>query len=442
MAVISVVVLVGGASATGGRPAPAQPLSVRASVARSVQPRSVAQAELAAAWCGSAAQSDRVPNVVAGNPIHWIYLIPSDGPDDLARVAGAMQSDADEIDGWWRGQDPTRVPRNDVARFSCGDQLDISTARSTRSSAQLTPLGGRFAAIADTVARAGFTSTQTKYLVFYDGPIDDDNVCGQGGSDGTGFGVAVVYYRSCVGVSTAAVAAHEFLHTIGAVPSGAPHECTGDDNGHTCDDARDLMYPAIGGDPLSAKILDPGRDDYYGHPSSWLDTQDSAWLIRLDSQTPLALTISGPGSVKSDVPGLQCAASCTTTWNTGQRLTLTGVPRAGSKLVRWSGACSGKGLCNAAVTAGATVSALFAPARFRLSVSVAGQGTVRSSRAGITCRPRCTASFPSFTPVRLTAIAVKGWTLRSWSGACKGAEKTCTVPMTAASAARAVFARS
>ncbi len=411
--------------------------------ARPRAPRvNAASAVAAAAWCGSAAQADRVPNGVAGNPVHWIYLIPSDSADNLATVAGTMQSDAEQIDAWWRGQDSTRTPRNDVTTFSCGTQLDVTTVRSTRSGAELTPISGRFAAIVDTLGRAGFTSSLTKYLVYYDGPIDDDNICGQGGSDGSGFGVAVVYYRSCAGVSTAAVAAHEFLHTIGAVPSAAPNDCPGDDSGHTCDDQSDLMYPAIGGEPLSAKVLDPGRNDYYGHSGGWLDTQDSAWLVRLDSQAPLALNVSGTGTVTADVPGLQCSASCATTWNAGQALALTATPGPGMKLVRWSGACSGSAGCSVTVAPGAQVSALFAPATFRLTVSVAGRGTVRSSRVGITCRPRCSASFPSFTAVKLTAAPAKGWKLRSWSGACRGAKKTCTVPMSAVTRARATFARS
>jgi hypothetical protein len=89
------------------------------------------------------------------------------------------------------------------------------------------------------------------------------------------------------------------------------------------------MYPFIGDGPLSAKLLDPGRDDYYGTPGAWTDSQDSPWLVRLDGQTPLHVTISGPGSVAADVPGLQCAATCTTTWNTGQRLTLSATPAPG-----------------------------------------------------------------------------------------------------------------
>jgi hypothetical protein len=382
-----------------------------------------------------------VPNGVAGNPVHWIYLIPSDGSDNLGGVANTMQSDAEQIDGWWRGQDPTRTPRNDVTAFSCGSQLDVSTIRSTRSSAQLTPTSGRFAAIVDAVQAAGFTASLTKYLVYYDGPVDDDNICGQGGSNGSGFGVAIVFFRSCQGISTAAVAAHEFLHTIGAVPSSAPHDCPGENEGHTCDNQSDLMYPAIGPEALSTKVLDPGHDDYYGHSGAWLDTQDSAWLVRLDGQAPLALTVSGTGTVTADVPGLQCSASCSTTWNSGQALNLNATPAAGMRLVRWGGACGGSAGCSVTVTAGAQVSALFAPATFRLSVSIAGKGTVRSSSGRISCPPGCSASFASFSPVRLTAKPAKGWKLRSWGAACRGARTTCTVPMSAATSARAAFVR-
>ena len=78
------------------------------------------------------------------------------------------------------GQDPTRVPRNDVTSFSCGTQLDVTTVRSTLSGSQLTPISSRFSGIVDTLVRAGFSSPPTKYLVYYDGPIDDDNICGQG----------------------------------------------------------------------------------------------------------------------------------------------------------------------------------------------------------------------------------------------------------------------
>jgi hypothetical protein len=188
-------------------------------------------------------------------------------------------------------------------------------------------------------------------------------------------------------------------------------------------------------------VLDPGRDDYYGHAGTWLDTQDSAWLVRLDSQAQLALSVSGRGSVSADVPGLRCSSSCTTTWNSGQHLALTATPAAGAKLVRWAGACSGSAGCNVTVAAGATLSALFAPATFRLTVAVTGKGAVRSSGAGIACPPRCSASVPSYSPLRLIAAPAKGWKLRSWSGACRGSKKACAVPMSAGTNARATFIR-
>ena len=111
------------------------------------------------------------------------------------------------------------------------------------------------------------------------------------------------------------------------------------------------------------------------------------------------------------------------------------------KLARWSGSCTGASTCAVTTGSGATVSALFAPLTYRLSVAVSGRGTVRSSRSGITCRPRCSASFPSFVPLQLTATPAKGWRFRSWTGACKGRNRTCTVPMTAATSARAVFVK-
>lgn len=438
LAVAAVLAALSVAGATSGRAA----FDVRDLTVRDITPAAATDSPAApAAWCGAASATDRAPNVVAGNPIHWIYAIPSDGADNLATLAQVMQGDAEQVDAWWRREDSTRVPRNDLASFPCGTQLDITTLRIPLTSAQLSSLPGRFAAIAGALNASGFGSSFTKYAVYYDGPTGDADVCGQGGSNSAGFGVAVVYYRSCVGVSTAAVAVHEFLHTIGAVPRAAPNECADDRAGHTCDDENDLMYPSIGGEPLDSKLLDPGRNDYYGHAGGWEDSQDSAWLVRLDGQSPLALTISGTGSVAADVPGLLCSASCTTTWNTGQRVTLTATPSAGTKLVRWTGACSGAAVCTIAVGAGSTVNALFGPASFRLAVAVRGQGGVRSASGSIACRPRCSATVPSFTPLRLAATPAKGWKLRAWSGACKGARLTCTVPMSAATNVRATFVR-
>jgi hypothetical protein len=393
----------------------------------------------AATWCGTPQQADLTPNILAGFPVHWIYALPSDGADRFTTYANAMQTDAESVDAWWRREDSTRTPRNDLAPLSCGPQLDLTTTRLQLPGSALSG-NGRFGTMFNALA-ANFRSPFTKLIVYYDGPVSNADICGQGGGDGSGFGIAIVYVQACPGVSTAAVAAHELLHTFGAVPDGAPHNCPQPNDGHTCDNTSDLMSPFIDESQLSDKVLDPGREDYYGHSSAFGDSQDAPWLVQLDRQQPFTVTITGPGAVSANVPGMQCAQTCTTTWNAGTRLGLSATPSAGAKLVRWSGGCAGAGACSVLANPGSTVSALFAPLVFRLSVSVGGQGTVRSSRSGITCRPRCSASFPSYVPVRLTATPAKGWRFRSWAGACRGRNRSCSVPMTAAASARAVFVR-
>jgi len=67
---------------------------------------------------------------------------------------------------------------------------------------------------------------------------------------------------------------HEIFHTLGAVPTCAPHQTQG---GHVSDSPADLMY--AGDQPWMPSILDIGRDDYYGHPQNGcLDLADSIFF--------------------------------------------------------------------------------------------------------------------------------------------------------------------
>ncbi len=409
----------------------------RTLVSSSPAPR--APARTAATWCGTPAQADLAPNALAGNPVHWVYAIPSNGTDRFASYGSAMQTDAEAIDAWWRSQDPLRTPRNDLAPFSCGSQLDLTLLRLTQSNSQLASVDARFGAITSSLMVRGFASRHTKYLVYYDGPVEPD-ICGQGASNSSGLGFAVVYTQACIGVPWNTTAAHELLHTLGAVSSSAPHACPEPDDGHTCDNLYDMMYPFGDETPITGLSLDSGRDDYYGHAGSWPDTQDSPWLVQLDRQVPFALAISGSGFVAADVPGLRCSQSCTTTWSAGTALELSAVPTTGMKLVSWGAGCSGRSSCKVVVESGKTVSAVFAPASYRLAVSVSGRGSVRSSRPGIACPPRCSSLVSSHEPIRLTPTPSHGWRLKQWSGACRG-KGVCSVPMTSATTARAVFTR-
>ena len=149
-----------------------------------------------------------------------------------------------------------------------------------------------------------FAEPSKKYLVYYDGVVDEPRLCGQSTvapDQGGRFAYSVVYAQAChadvgTGVVTASVVAHELGHNLGAVPPGGPpHACDGD-AAHVCDDENDLMFPFTRGQGLNAVSLDAGHDDYYAHSGAWWDLQDSAWLAHLDApQFALDGLVGGTG---------------------------------------------------------------------------------------------------------------------------------------------------
>lgn len=398
-----------------------------------------AGAAQAATWCGTTTTQDRPP-ALTGRSIRVVYVYPSDGIDRSAEVAARISADVDEIDAWWRTQDALREPRFDRAAFSCGPQADILTLRLSDSSEMLRSEAVRGDRIVALVGAATGRATYEKQLVYYDGPVNDPDRCGEGAGRPDADGVAMVYLAACTDVASAVVAAHELLHAFGALPDGAPHACP-DSRGHPCDSEIDLLYPyATPGVPLGSLVLDAGRDDYYGHSGTWADVQDSLWLRLVSQQIRLALAITGRGAVKSDLPGVDCGASCETDWDAGSVVALEPVPAGGQRFVRWSGACTGSARCEVKLDAARSVAALFAPERFGLVLSVAGKGKLTG--VGAPCvSSRCARAARSYTPVPLHATPAEGWRLAAWAGACKGRAATCTVPMTKAAAVRARFVR-
>jgi Divergent InlB B-repeat domain len=403
-------------------------------------------------WCGADAESaaDRTPDAISAFEIHVIYANPADGPDRFAELAGAIATDAASMDAWWRAQDASRAPRFDLAAFpdcaSTFGRLDISAVRLPADAAAYA--GDQYRLLERDLNAAGFVDPDKKYLVYYDGPVDDAKACGEGNAgivEGGPEAFAVVYLQACGpqtpgdGEGSAAItAAHEMTHVLDAVLPEAPHQCEG---GHVCDSPTDLMKAAGSAtDTLSASVLDVGRDDYYGHAGGWDDLQDSPWLRKLDAQVTLSATVTGGGKVVSVQPGPECAATCSVEWDRGSDVTLEAIAPAGKRFVRWTGACRGELPCTLKLDAATTVSALFAQARFRLAVAVAGKGVVRSTPTGLACRVRCSAWFTSFKAVRLRATPNKGWRFARWTGGCTGTG-ACVVPMTKAAAVRAVFAR-
>lgn len=396
----------------------------------------LAPGALAAGWCGNGETATDRPDIVTGQQVHAIVAVPSDGPDNFVADANKEADDVTSMLAWWQGQDGTRIPRFDQAAFDTSGCLDITFVRLSGTGASYTAGGasGAFQAMVTELSRTA--NTYKDYLVYYDGPSVEADVCGVGGTRAfaTGPSFAIVLLQGCPGVSEDLVATHELIHALGAVPPGDPHTCPGD-TGHVCDSKTDIMYPTTSGEPLSSKVLDFNHDDYYAHSGTWPDIQDSPWLHRLDlPEEALGLTLSGVGEVKSDLPGLDCTATCTTQWDQGSAVTLTAQPTTTTRFVRWSGGCKGGAPCVLKLDQPVAVTALFGPQRIPLTVSVAGKGAVR-------CTPRCTKTFPGGNQLTLRAVAAKGWRFVTWSGACKGRLPLCRPVTDFALSVRATFRR-
>jgi hypothetical protein len=270
--------------------------------------------------------------------------------------------------------------------------------------------------------------------VYYDGPSVETDICGTGGGsfeDAPAY--AIVWLAGCPTVPTDAVGAHELTHAFGAVPAGAPHECPPPNDGHVCDSDLDLLYPFTSGAPLSQLVLDVNHDDYYEHSTNGIDIRNSLWLRHLDTpQQALSVSLVGKGNVTSDVPGVACAAACSTLWDQGWAFDLSPVPAGGQRFVRWTGACTGNGACSLVMSQPQAVTAVFGPERIDLKLTIAGRGRVA-------CTPSCTKRFKAGQLLTLRAIPVKGWRFTGWSGGCKGTRPVCRPATDFALTVRATF---
>jgi Divergent InlB B-repeat domain len=416
---------------------------------------------LAGTWCGNdVAATNRAPEAVAGRQIHVIYAFPSDGADRFAAVASPIVTDLESIDAWWRSQDGTRAPRFDQFAFpGCAPgltRLDLTSVRLPNGSAYYSDLETTLLRLFVDLGASpfGFTHQWAKYLVYYDGPIatgPDFDVCGQAHTPTSLVvprTIAAVFLRNCTDIDDlgqggyrAWTAAHELVHSFAAVQPGTPGSCP--DPGHTCDNIQDLMGEYVN-TPMASAILDFNRNDWYAHSGSWPDVQDSPWLYRLGVARP-QLTVAlagaqGAAKVESNLPGISCPPQCSIDWDPGEVMSLTAVAPPTQRFVRWQGACTNRDRsCDLTLDASKNVTAVFGPLTYRLTLAVAGKGSIRTS-SGRTCARSCASAVRAEQVVRLRAQPRPGNRFVRWSGACRGTRPTCSVALTANRAVRAHFA--
>jgi Divergent InlB B-repeat domain len=384
---------------------------------------------LASGWCGNGEQAADRAETVTGQQIHAVVVMPSDQPDNFVADANRLADDAASMSSWWTGQDPTRVPRFDLAAYPAAPCLDVSFLRLAEPAAGFQGASLSFRLVLQGLQNAGFVSRYKIYYVYFDGPSVEKDVCGTGGGTfDSGPAYAVIWLAGCPSVPTDSIGTHELLHALGALPAGAPHACTAEtdpfgvaDPGHPCDSPTDILYPAArDGELLTQQVLDYGHDDYYAHDGSWPDIQDSVFLRHLDTpQVALSLLLSGPGRVQSDLPGIDCTSSCTTQWDQGSAVTLTATPQAGSRFVHWAGSCFGRADCHVGLGQAASTTAVFGPTAISVRVRTAGKGHV-------VCTPACSRSFVAGNPLALRAVPARGWKFTAWTGACKGRRRVCS----------------
>lgn len=233
--------------------------------------------------------ADQPDDVRGTQQIHLLYVVPSDGTDRGLDTDGTLTASFGVAQRWLASQDGGKPFGLDTAAGA----PDVTFVRIAESDAQMAAYGLNIRDHLEADLRTdGFTNRSKIYLTFYDGSAR--NHCASGAFPPALAGhVAALYLRGVFDdpnvppCDTNAFAKagdapgyveygelHEILHTIGFVPSCAPHS---NKDSHVSDSPHDLMYAG----PLDwvPDTLDVGHDDYFdAHIPGCLDLSTSGFL--------------------------------------------------------------------------------------------------------------------------------------------------------------------
>ena len=145
----------------------------------------------------------------------------------------------------------------------------------------------------------------------------------------------------------------------------------------------------------------------------------------------LTVSVSGAGGgrVTSEPAGISCGTACSQQFDQGTLVTLSAEPAPGSVLAGWTGACSGRRLCQVTLSEDAAVGAVFAVARRTLSVVVSGSGhgKVVDPALGISCGLACSGFYHQGTVATLVAEPAAGSTFAGWHRCPRPSGNSCVI---------------
>ncbi|MEM8856826.1 MAG: LamG-like jellyroll fold domain-containing protein [Chloroflexota bacterium] len=159
----------------------------------------------------------------------------------------------------------------------------------------------------------------------------------------------------------------------------------------------------------------------------------------------LAVSVSGDGSVKSGLGGIDCDPVCSQVGNVGDVVLLTAVPDAGQIFIGWIGDVSSTdNPLEITLTDDTSVTALFADEPVEiitatLTVTVIGSGTVTSDDGEIDCGTDCLEVVVVGETVTLTALPNAGMVFAGWGGDSVSKESQLTVTVSVDTNVTAIF---
>lgn len=234
---------------------------------------------------------------------------------------------------------------------------------------------------------------------------------------------------------------------------------TSDDGGITC--GADCTSSVSYGDVVTFTAAAAGGSTFIGWGGDCAAEPSNVCTIMVTGDVTVSaafvignefLTVTksgtGQGTVASDVPGINCGATCASSFASGAMVELTATPAVGSTFTGWSGgSCSGSvPTCTVMVDTMISVTAEFTVDQHTLDVDLtgAGSGTVSSTSGTIVCGTAgsmCSESVSHGTTRTLSATSDDDSIFVGWSGAeCPGTGP-CSLMVTADVTVQALFER-